>query len=103
MATVSSPSPAAPAATRKGGSWLIEDVTAADVLTPERLSDEHRLIAATAAEFVEKEVAPARDALEAKDWKRARLLVRRAGELGLLGTDVPEAFGGLALDTRSAR
>jgi alkylation response protein AidB-like acyl-CoA dehydrogenase len=86
----------------KGGAWLIEDAAPADVLTPEGLSDEHRLIARTASDFVRQEVAPAREALEAKDWTVARRLLRQAGELGLLGTDVPEAFGGLALDKVSS-
>lgn len=89
-------------ATQKGGAWLIEDVTAADVLTPEHLSDEHRLIARTAADFVRQEVAPMRERLESKDWSVARALVRRAGELGLLSTDVPEDLGGLALDKISS-
>jgi alkylation response protein AidB-like acyl-CoA dehydrogenase len=83
---------------RKGGAWLIEDATADDVLTPERLTDEHRLIARTAADFARQEVVPAREALEAKDWTVARRLLARAGELGLLATDAPEAVGGLALD-----
>jgi len=86
----------------KGGAWLIEDVAAGDVLTPERLSDEHRLIARTAADFVRQEVAPARAALEAKDWSVARRLLVRAGELGLLATDAPESVGGLALDKVSS-
>jgi alkylation response protein AidB-like acyl-CoA dehydrogenase len=81
-----------------GGSWLTEDGDAASVLTPERLSDEHRLIGQTAEEFVDNEVLPANDRLETKDWTLARSLVRRCGELGLLGTDVPEAFGGVELD-----
>jgi alkylation response protein AidB-like acyl-CoA dehydrogenase len=83
---------------RKGADWLITDVPADDVLTPERLSEEHRLIGRTAAEFVAHEVVPALEALERKDWAVARALVRRCGELGLLGVDVPEAFGGVALD-----
>ena len=44
------------------------------------------------------EVAPVLDRLEQKDWALARRLVERCGELGLLGTDVPEALGGVALD-----
>ena len=87
---------------QKGGAWLIEDTAPGDVLTPERLSDEHRLIARTAADFVRQEVAPQREALEGKDWSVARRLVRRAGELGLLATDVPEDLGGLALDKASS-
>ena len=59
-------------------------------------------MARTAADFVRQEVAPAREALEGKDWSVARRLLRRAGELGLLATDVPEEFGGLALDKVSS-
>ena len=70
----------------------------ASVLTPERLSEEHRLIGRTAEEFVDNEVLPVLDKLEAKDWALARALIQRCGELGLLGTDVPEAFGGVELD-----
>ena len=84
-----------------GGAWLLEETAPGSVFTPERLSDEHRLMERTAAEFVDNEIAPNHDRLEAKDWDLARRLVARAGELGLLGTDVPEAWGGLALDKAS--
>ena len=46
------------ASLRKGGSWLLEDTTPSDVFTPERLTDEHRLMAQTTAEFMETEVLP---------------------------------------------
>jgi alkylation response protein AidB-like acyl-CoA dehydrogenase len=82
----------------RGGAWLIEDAPAGSIFTPEKLSDEHRLISQTADEFMTNEVQPAIERLEQKDWALARQLVRRAGELGLLGTDVPEAFGGVGLD-----
>jgi alkylation response protein AidB-like acyl-CoA dehydrogenase len=84
--------------TRRGGSWLVDSSDSTDLFTPERLSDEHRLIARTADEFVTNEVLPNLDQLEQKDWKLARRLVQRAGELGLLGVDAPEAYGGVALD-----
>jgi alkylation response protein AidB-like acyl-CoA dehydrogenase len=77
---------------------LIEDTAADAIFTPEKLSDEHRLIGQTADEFMTKEVMPSIERLEQKDWTLARQLVRRAGELGLLGTDVPEALGGVGLD-----
>ena len=89
------------AARISGGAWLLEETAPGSVFTPERLSDEHRLIEQTAAEFVDNEVAPNHDRLEAKEWDLARRLVERAGALGLLGTDVPEAWGGLALDKAS--
>jgi alkylation response protein AidB-like acyl-CoA dehydrogenase len=83
---------------QRGGAWLLESVDPAKVFTPERQTDEHRLIARTAAEFVRNEVIPAQDRLEQKDWTVARRLLRRCGELGLLGVDIPEAYGGVGLD-----
>jgi len=82
----------------RGGAWLIDATDARDVLTPERLTDEHRLIGATTQQFVEQEVLPVLDRLERHEWSVARGLIRRCADLGLLGVDVPEAYGGLALD-----
>ena len=86
----------------RGGSWLLEDTTAADIFTPEKLSEEHRLMAQTTSEFVESEVLPMLDQLEQKDWKLARALIKRCGDLGLLGIAVPEEYGGLDLDKASS-
>jgi alkylation response protein AidB-like acyl-CoA dehydrogenase len=82
----------------KGGAWLIEPAIADAVLTPEKLTDEHRLIAQTTEQFVEQEAAPALPRLEQHEWTVARDLLKRCGELGLFGIDVPEEYGGLALD-----
>jgi alkylation response protein AidB-like acyl-CoA dehydrogenase len=87
---------------RKGASWLLEETDGSSIFTPEKLSEEHRLMAQTVEEFVENEVLPSIDQLETKDWTLARTLVRRAGELGLLGISVPEQYGGLDLDKASA-
>ncbi len=86
--------------TGRGGAWLIEEAGA--IFTREKLSDEHRMIERTADAFMTQEVIPSIDRLEAKDWAFARELVTRAGELGLLGVDVPEALGGVELDKISA-
>jgi len=86
----------------RGGEWLLQAADADSVFTPERLTDEHRLIARTAQEFVENEVLPVLDQLEQKDWSLARKLVRRGGDLGLLGVDAPEAYGGVDLDKVSS-
>src|SRR5438132_4172120 len=86
------------AALLKGGAWLIEPTRAESVLTPEKLTEEHKLIAQTTEQFVEQEVVPVLDQLEQHDWTVARKLLKRCGELGLLGVDVPEEYGGLALD-----
>ena len=89
-------------AIRRGADWLLDATAPQDVFTPERLSDEHRMIRQTATQFLENEILPATDRLEQKDWAHARTLVKRAGDLGLLGTDVPETFGGINLDKAAA-
>jgi alkylation response protein AidB-like acyl-CoA dehydrogenase len=82
----------------RGGEWLLQPSDSASVFTPDQLSDEHRLIGQTVSDFVANEVLPALDRLEQKDWTLARQLVQRAGGLGLLGVDAPEAYGGVQLD-----
>ena len=88
--------------TAKGGAWLLEETPADAVFTPERLTEEHKLIGQTAEEFMTNEVLPAIERLEQKDWGLARDLLRRAGDLGLLATDVPEEFGGIGADKTSS-
>ncbi len=87
---------------RRGGAWLLEDVAPAESFTPERMTEEQRLIDQTTREFVVNEVVAQNDQLETKDWDLARRLLRRCGELGILGTDVPEEYGGIALDKVSS-
>jgi alkylation response protein AidB-like acyl-CoA dehydrogenase len=84
--------------TQRGGEWLLHAADPSSVFTPEQLTEEHRLIARTAEEFIGNEVLPVLDTLEQKDWTLARDLVKKAAALGLLGVDVPEAYGGLGLD-----
>ncbi len=84
--------------TVKGGSWLIEESDPSTVMTPEKMTDEHKLIAQTAAEFVTGEVLPVAERLEQKEWPLNRALVAKCGGLGLFGTNVPEAYGGVDLD-----
>src|SRR5256714_14023490 len=81
-----------------GGSFLIEERTPEEVFTPEDFTEEHRMIADTARQFMDGEVRPRVDDLEKKDWSLARELVRKGAELGLIGATVPEEYGGLGLD-----
>ena len=82
----------------RGGSFLIEEREPMDVFTPEDFSDEHRQIAKTAAEFTANEVVPAAQEIEAKNFAVTKGLLRKAGELGLMAVDIPEAYGGLEMD-----
>jgi alkylation response protein AidB-like acyl-CoA dehydrogenase len=70
----------------------------APLLTPERLDEQQRLIARAARELVDGAVRPRLKQIEAMDFDLTRTLLREAGDLGLLGIDVPECFGGLGLD-----
>ncbi len=81
-----------------GGTFLIENAAPDDVFTPEDFSDEQREIARTTAEFAEKSVLPRVGEIEAKNFAVTRDLLLEAGKLGLMAVDVPEAYGGLALD-----
>jgi alkylation response protein AidB-like acyl-CoA dehydrogenase len=82
----------------RGGSFLIEDRAPDDVFTPEDFSEEQRMIGDTAQEFMEKEMAPRLPEILALKYEATRELLRKAGELGLLGVEIPEAYGGLGLD-----
>src|SRR2546423_15034330 len=81
-----------------GGSFLIEERTPEEVFTPEDFTEEHRMIADTARQFMDKEVRPRVDDLEKKDWSLARELVEKGAELGLIGATVPEEYGGGGID-----
>ncbi|SDM96289.1 Acyl-CoA dehydrogenase [Fictibacillus solisalsi] len=86
----------------KGGSFLVEDIQAEDLFTPEDFSEEHLMIAKTTEDYVVKEVVPQIDKIENHQFDISRKLLTKAGELGLLGADVPEAYGGLELDKISS-
>src|SRR5207249_8392135 len=86
----------------KGGSFLIEDRTPAEIFTPEDFNEEHRMIAETTRQFVDAEVVPRIDQLEKKDWQLARDLIKQAADLGLIGANIPEEYGGLGLDQTSS-
>jgi butyryl-CoA dehydrogenase len=93
MATATVPRPAA-----KGGSFLLESPAPGDVFTPADLTDDQKLIGQTAEEFVVKEVLPLVKDLENKKAGLMASLVKKGGELGLMGGGVPEQYGGAGLD-----
>jgi alkylation response protein AidB-like acyl-CoA dehydrogenase len=85
-----------------GGSFLLETRKPEQVFTPEDFNDQHRLIAQTAEEFAQNEILPNVEKMEHKDFAVVRELLRKAGELGLSGVEIPEAFGGLEMDKVTA-
>jgi len=93
MATATLTKPAA-----KGGSFLLESPQPSDVFTPADLTDDQKLIGQTAEEFVVKEVLPLVKDLENKKPGLMPELVKKGGEVGLMGGGVPEEYGGAGLD-----
>ncbi len=81
-----------------GGEFLITDVKPEEVFTPEDFTDEHKMIYETAKDFVAKEIEPHIEELEEKNPELVMSLLGKAGELGLISTDIPEEYGGLGLD-----
>src|SRR5437868_10429791 len=87
---------------KRGGSFLIEETVREDVFTPEDFSEEQMMIRDMTEQFVEDEVLPQVEKLEHKEWDVVVGLLRRCGELGLLGIEVPQKYGGENLDKVSS-
>jgi alkylation response protein AidB-like acyl-CoA dehydrogenase len=86
----------------RGGSFLIEERAPEEIFTPEDFSDEQRMIGATCAEWMAKDVAPRLPEILALNYETTRALMRKAGQLGLLAIEISEELGGLGLDKVSA-
>ncbi|WP_434511170.1 acyl-CoA dehydrogenase family protein [Desulfitobacterium sp. AusDCA] len=82
----------------KGGGFLLTEVTPDQIFVPEQLNEEHLQLKKMTHNFVEKEITPKIDRLEEQEDGLIRGFLSQAGELGLLGLEVPEAFGGLSMD-----
>src|SRR5215470_14685548 len=93
---------ASPAKKTAGGNFLLETCKPEQVFTPEDFSDQHRLIAQTAEEFAKNEILPNIEKMEHKEFAVVRELLKKAGELGLSGVEIPEAYGGLEMDKVTA-
>ncbi len=78
----------------KGGEFLIRETDAADVFIPEEFNEEQRMMAQSCRDFTNTRVLPNIDALDKHDRDLSVKLLKEAGELGLLGIALPEAYGG---------
>lgn len=87
-----------PIVAAKGGSFLLEARSPAEVFTPEDFNEEQRQIAATAERFAREEIVPAIQALEAREPGAMQALMRKAAELGFTSIEIPEEYGGMGMD-----
>lgn len=84
-----------------GGRFVVEDAGPEQIVTPEDFTEEQLMLAETVRAFVERDIKPRDAEIEKLDYDLTVRLMRKAGEVGLLGADVPEAYGGLGLDKTS--
>ena len=87
---------------KKGAIFLVEGTEPSEIFIPEEFTEEQRMFAKTAEDFIRNEVVPRSDEIENKNYEVQVKLFKQAGELGLLGAEVPEEYGGLGLDKISA-
>jgi alkylation response protein AidB-like acyl-CoA dehydrogenase len=86
----------------KGGSFLMNPVGAMPQFTPEEFGDEAKEFARAAKAFIEGEVLPRDEEIDKLDLPLTVSLMKKAGELGLLGLEIPEAYEGMDVDKRTA-
>ncbi|WHT39169.1 acyl-CoA dehydrogenase family protein [Myroides odoratus] len=81
----------------RGGQYLIKETKSEHIFTPEDFSEEQLMMRDSVKEFIDKEIWPNKNRFENKDYAFTKECMQKAGELGLLGVAVPEAYGGLEM------
>jgi hypothetical protein len=81
----------------RGGQFLVKETKAEDVFTPEDFSEEQKMMRDSVKEFVDREIWPLKERFENHDYALTEEVMKKAGELGLLGVAVPEEYGGLGM------
>jgi len=78
----------------KSGEFLVNEIDANDVFVPEEFNDEQRMIAQTCRDFMEAEVFPRLNDIDKGDRELMKSILKKSGELGMLGIAVPEQYNG---------
>jgi alkylation response protein AidB-like acyl-CoA dehydrogenase len=81
----------------RGGQFIVKETKCEDIFTPEDFSEEQLMMRDSVKEFVDKELWAHKDRFEKKDYAYTEECMKKAGDLGLLGVAVPEAYGGLGM------
>ncbi len=85
----------------KGGEFIIRDTAPKDIFTPEEFTEEHKMIASMCEDFIHQEIIPHLDRIDSLEEGLMPSLLKKAGELGLLGLSVPEEYGGMGVDFKT--
>jgi len=86
----------------KGGQFLVEDGRIEETFIPEEFTEEHKLIAKTASDFMEKEVLPYDNEIEKKNLDLLKKLLKKSAEYGFTGAEISEKYGGMGIDKRTS-
>ena len=86
----------------RGGRFIVSPIGSDSVFTREKFSEDHKMFETAALEFAEKSIFPLREKLESHSREATMDMFKQMGELGFLGVDTPEAYGGLGLDKTTA-
>ncbi len=78
----------------KSGEFLVREIDANDVFIPEEFNEEQLMIAQTCKDFLEAEVYPKLDQLDKGDRELMKEILKKSGELGIMGISIPEEYGG---------
>jgi len=79
----------------RGGQFLVKETNCEDIFTPEDFSEEQKMMKETVQDFVDREIWPNKERFEKKDYALTEAVMRKAGELGLLGVSVPSEYEGM--------
>ncbi|MEE8300125.1 MAG: acyl-CoA dehydrogenase family protein [Desulfatiglandales bacterium] len=85
-----------------GAMFLLEDVSSQEVFTPEDFTSEHKDVTKAIEDFIKGEIISRGEEIETINNELSRELMRKAGDLGFLGIDIPEKYGGMELDKISS-
>ena len=86
----------------RGGAFFITPIGKGSVFSREQFTEQHRMFEQTAREFGENRILPVREELNVLNKDLSLEIFKEMGELGFLGVDVEEEYGGLALDKTTA-
>ena len=82
----------------KGGEFLVKESDAEDIFIPEEFTEEQKMMAAATIDFIRKEIDPNIERMEKQESGFMPSLLSKAGELGLLGINIPQEYGGMGMD-----
>ena len=86
----------------KGGEFLIRTTKPEEIFSPSEWSEEQHMIAQMCDDFINQEVYPVIDRIDAMEEGLMVSLLDKAGELGMLGMSVPEELGGMGVDFKTS-